>query len=301
MIVVICVCLAAGASAVQPVAVMAASVKHRAQMARRNCLSACVNAEHMQDEAHGEMSAAVCEGRLQKGHKPSHPWLDTLDTIPSGAEWLPEPSVDSCTAALETIVQIMRKIAWEIEATGSPMTVTDFLSIAAPNADTASPKYVIDRLDVPAVLVGHEERVSLSPHAIALWDTLLLSPYSSKRNVQYYAVVPRSKRLCTATQAYLGEVSAVYYGCNLGVHEPAEMCLHEGLPGFVIADVPLGDPKNVASTCYVRACKTIALAIAQARIPLCCSCSSFVGLQRGARCSLKNCLSTCPPSLYFRK
>ena len=237
------------------------------QMARRDCLAACVSAQRPQHQPLACLQrAGASKGCEQSAHGADMSWRDNLDTVPSGAEWLPEPSVDSCMAALETIVQIMRSVAWQDKSTGSPMSVNDFLSIAAPNHDTKKPVSVIDLLDVPAVLIGgHEERVSLSPDAINHWDTLLLSPYSKKNNVQYYAVVPNNQRICTATHEYLKEISAIYHGCNLGMHQPAEFARPAGHPaGVVLADVPLGDPTQALSTYYLRIWDTIAEAIIQA-------------------------------------
>lgn len=79
----------------------------------------------------------------------------------------------------------------------------------------------MDVLRPPSVVVGRQDEwIEGSPHMLTFWEKLRLEPYSTKKNIVYFALCPDSEGLENMAINFFKDLSAVYEICLLGTHHP---------------------------------------------------------------------------------
>ncbi|KAI9287343.1 mediator complex subunit 13 C-terminal-domain-containing protein [Umbelopsis sp. AD052] len=79
----------------------------------------------------------------------------------------------------------------------------------------------LDMLRPPSVVVGRQDEwIEGSPHMLTFWEKLRLEPYSTKKNIVYFALCPDSDGFESMAIDFFNDLSAVYEICLLGTHHP---------------------------------------------------------------------------------
>jgi hypothetical protein len=75
---------------------------------------------------------------------------------------------------------------------------------------------------VPMLRVGYGGQwLDVPPAAVALWDRLLLEPYSLRKDVVYYVLYPNNAFIRAHCEAFFRELTVTYQRHSLGSHQPA--------------------------------------------------------------------------------
>jgi hypothetical protein len=79
----------------------------------------------------------------------------------------------------------------------------------------------LDTLRPPSVVVGRQDEwIEGSPQMLTFWEKLRLEPYSTKKNIVYFALCPDSDSLESMAINFFKDLSAAYEICLLGTHHP---------------------------------------------------------------------------------
>ncbi|GAB5587738.1 mediator of RNA polymerase II transcription subunit 13 [Umbelopsis nana] len=79
----------------------------------------------------------------------------------------------------------------------------------------------LDTLRPPNVVVGRQDEwIEGSPQILSFWEKLRLEPYSTKKNVVYFALCPDGEGLEGMVINFFKDLSAVFEVCLLGTHHP---------------------------------------------------------------------------------
>ncbi|KAJ1969533.1 mediator of RNA polymerase II transcription subunit 13, partial [Dispira parvispora] len=190
-----------------------------------------------------------------------------------------------------------------------PLTLGQLSEISEQNQST--PKYSrlyikkrrsqdqgVESLDNPEVVVGYHyphsplvlERnelgrsehtdglqLQVSPTILTLWEKMQLKPYSSTKNITYFALVPTQSRnfeneyLPGAVGWFMRELGAMYHACRLGVHQPGQLDgLSTGIVPVVDPEPATGGPALLGESRfhpYMMACERLGVAL-RSRFPL---------------------------------
>lgn len=158
-----------------------------------------------------------------------HPWLvhqNSAQIVYNSTEVV--QLLKSLQPLLQDAIQKKRSARlWEsVYTISGPLTWRDFHLMAGRGTEeTSEPK------PVPSLLVGYDrdDWLTVSPHSVKQWDTLLLEPFCRPHNVVYVIVAPENDYLLNEANAFFQQLSVIYEQCHLGTHRPINDKLRDGV------------------------------------------------------------------------
>lgn len=115
-------------------------------------------------------------------------------------------------------------------------------------------------LSVPMVRVGYGGQwLDVPPTAVALWDRLLLEPFSFRKDIVYYVICPNNAFIRAHCETFFRELTVTYQRHSLGSHQPASGNGGGGSSSDGLVMVPLVASSSRAA--YARAVQSVCASI----------------------------------------